>query len=92
MTDFANDLQETRDAIASLEGVATRQAGNLPEIFAEILLSPELFAQVLMQHLPFEGMSFANKTFWLAVAEYIGPDYISAFRHVGGFMGKINEF
>lgn len=89
---FATDLQHARDAIETLESVAKRQKGELPEIFHEVSLSPVLFGQLLMQHLPIEGMAFANKAFWLAVAEAIGPDYVHSFRHVGGFMGKTNEF
>ena len=91
MTDFTKDLEIVRAAIANLEGACNRQEGDLPELLTEALPT-EITAQLLMNALPIEGMGFNNKAYWLAVAEYMGPDYIKSLRHVAAFMAKVDEF
>lgn len=91
MTDFATKLQAVRLALGELASCTDHP--DLPELFADAnFIAPDVIAQLLMEYLPIEGMGFANKAFWLAVAEHMGPDYIESFRKVGGFMNKINEF
>lgn len=93
MTEFAVNLQIVRDYMGELDAMAVRHSGDLPELYGDIRLTPDLFAQILMNHLPHESrMEGADKTFWLAVAEAIGPDHIHVFKHVGAFMAKVNEF
>lgn len=91
MTDFAKDLEIASAAIANLEGACKRQEGDLPELLTEALPA-EITAQLLMNALPIEGMGFANKAYWLAVANHMGPDYIKSLRHVAAFMAKLDEF
>lgn len=92
MPEFAKDLQTFRDATAHMIDVALAQEAELPELTAGTVFPAELFAQLLMEHLPIEGMDFVSKQFWLRVAEHIGPDYIAMFKHVGAFMNKVDEF
>ena len=88
--EFAAKLQACREAINTLNEVPD---GDLGELF-DARLRPEVFAQILMNHLPFPGVRMEpyEKRFWLAVADWLGPDHIDAFRHVGGFMHKVDEF
>jgi hypothetical protein len=91
MTDFAKDLEIARAAIANLEGACKRQEGDLPELLTEALPA-NITAQLLMNALPDLTMNFANKAYWLDVANHMGPDFIKALRHVAAFMAKVDEF
>jgi len=92
---FAQAVQMLRDARKAIMDAARLVDGDLPELFheAEFTLSPALFGQLLMSHLPNMGrMTQADKLFWLEVENAIGPDHVGELRRVGGFMNKLGEF
>jgi hypothetical protein len=95
MTDeneFARDLQTFRNAIATMLDMCEKWDGELPELFADTRLPAAVFGQILMGHLPTEGLTVQDKIFWIEVMEHMGPDWVNEFRHVGGFMNKLGEF
>lgn len=88
---YVKILQNVRDAIATLN--------DAPNHVAELIdresgLDPEVLGQFLMIALrdPDGSMSHADKIYWLAVAEHMGPDWLSRLRHVAAFMIKFREF
>lgn len=90
---YATILQNVRDAIATLN-----DAPNHEEV-AELIdreseLKPEVLGQLLMNALrdPEDPMNRGDKLYWLAVAEHMGPDWLSRLRHVAAFMTKFEEF
>lgn len=51
----------------------------------------EVTAQILMEISPLaEKVRF--KPYWMAVGEFMGPDYVPSISHAVGFMKKISEF
>lgn len=88
---FGEALGRVRNATEVFETEGQEFNGDLPELFEDVRFSPEVFAQILMNHIPCDDR-IADKVFWLKVAEYMGPDYVSGYRLVGGFMNKVNEF
>lgn len=87
---FEAAMTDVNAAFTLLTGLKGNR--ELPDLFSEQKLPADVFGQLLMQHIGPDTMSFDEKLFWMEVAEYIGPDYIQAFRKVAAFMAKTQEF
>lgn len=88
---FAQAFEKASNAFAEIESVAKDFSGDIDELL-EMPPSPEVLARYLVLTLPIEGMGFYDKTYWLAVADRMGPEYIKALRRVAAFMAKVDEF
>lgn len=93
-TAYAKNLQKFWDAVEAMNEAARAVQGDLPELVAwgDEFFEPGLFAALLMRATNEGKLDRQTKFFWLEVAEEMGPDYIKGFRHVGGFMAKVDEF
>ena len=88
---FATRLQNVRDARKLIES-AVYGEDDVDELFGDFQIKrPDVFASILMNNLPIDGMSF-DKRFWLEVALHMGPDWISTWRKVGAFMDRVDVF
>lgn len=90
MSDFSEKLARAQEALKVLQSF--KGDGDLGELLQEAEIPYDVFAQMLMEHLPVEGMGFANKEFWFLVSQYLGPDWIASFKKVAAFMAKVDEF
>jgi len=55
---------------------------------------PDALAHIIMQHLPMAdaNMTVEDKQYWLAVAHFMGPDWIESFRRTAAWMAKAEQF
>jgi hypothetical protein len=94
MKEFHESLAAVQAAKKVFEEEARAHSGSVPELFEDVRFEPDVFAQILMNHLPNpeSRMSGTAKKFWIDVLMHMGPDWLPAFRKVGGFMTKTGEF
>lgn len=62
------------------------------EAFAK--LPPHILAPIVMQHLPHvdTAMTYAAKTYWLSMADELGPDWLESFRTAANWMRMAGRF
>lgn len=103
-SEFALAIETVRAAIVALK--ASDERGDLGELLDAAslgtgpLLPANVMGQLLMELLPLEDapegavarMPLEAKTYWAAVAEWMGPDWLESYRRVGAFMIKVEGF
>lgn len=91
---FATVLQTARDFATAINHPDNE--GDLGELLNEVKFTPEVLAQILMEHLPVpdinKRLTPEIKMFWMRVATHMGPDWIEEFKNVGAFMSAVDEF
>jgi hypothetical protein len=95
---FAAARQQVFDGLATLNA----NPGDLGELLGGdargtggFILTPEALGQILMDHLPInanERLHANEKAYWLAVADWLGPDWLASMRKVAAFMDKVESF
>lgn len=89
---FAQDLQQVRDAFE----IMNNRAGDIGELVEpDQLIAAITLAQIIMTALPIPGMdrgklNRGQKSYWMEVADHMGPDFIGELRRVAAFMAKVH--
>lgn len=94
-TTFSECVEQIRAGFKLIDDATKRLPGEIGELFNYVeKMHSAVFAQLLMNHLDDSDgrMSLAAKAYWMAVGDYIGPDWLVTYKKVGGFMAKVDEF
>lgn len=88
---FVNGIELCR--VIQAASVCVGQIPDIAECTADMKLDPTFLSQTLIQHLAgTDGWSVGFKTYWMRVADHMGPDWIAEFTTVGAFMRKVEGF
>lgn len=94
----AHPLDACRNAFKLIELAlnAEDHGFNFDESWEGHKLPARVMAHLIMQVLPGGGdskpMTLADKTYWLEVAEHLGPDWYAEVKHAGDFMTRAYGF
>jgi hypothetical protein len=80
-------------ALEMIERAAEATDRDLPDLFAEFTLAPDVLGQFLMNVLTCgERMSLKQKEYWLRVGDHMGQDYIEGLKQAAAFTDKFDKF
>jgi len=92
----SEELIKAAELVSQLNDFAEKYDDSLENVLVwnNVQISPAVLAQLLKHSLVFDNelMTLRVKTFWLEVADELGPNWLSALRKATGFMAKSNEF
>lgn len=90
--EFFAALDKLNDAINLLEKLSPNDQAEVLSNVDIGALRPVAIGQVLMEQVDIDEFGVEQKTYWLQVAAYMGPDYLEALRKIVAFMVKVEGF